>query len=106
MRASNARQHDPFLTFFDDFLELRPAFSSRQGLRSGRVDAVVCFFNNEPIVLRAENFSIREWDVKDFSDMASASFISSKGIIAARRDVIGSFVKATRLAVDRIVEMF
>jgi len=79
-------------------------YTQEAALRSGRVDAVVCFSNNEPIVLRAENVSIREWDVTGISDMVSASFISSKAIIASRRDVIASFVTATRAAMAWTVD--
>jgi len=79
-------------------------YTQEPALRSGRVDAVVCFSNNEPIVMRAEGVSIREWDVKDISDMVSASFISSRPIIAAKSDVLAAFVRATRKAMAWTVD--
>jgi NitT/TauT family transport system substrate-binding protein len=79
-------------------------YTQEAALRSGRVDAVVCFSNNEPIQLRAENVAIREWDVKDISDMVSASFISSRSIIASRAAVLAAFVRATRKAMAYTVE--
>jgi len=79
-------------------------YTQEPALRSGRAAAVVCFSNNEPIVLRSEGVSIREWDVKDISDMVSASFISSGSIIAARGDVLAAFVRATRKAMAWTVD--
>jgi NitT/TauT family transport system substrate-binding protein len=74
-------------------------YSQEAALRSGKADAVVCFYNNEPIELRAEKVAFREWDVKDITDMVSASFISSEAIIASRADVLSAFARATRKAV-------
>ncbi|HVP17790.1 MAG TPA: ABC transporter substrate-binding protein [Spirochaetia bacterium] len=79
-------------------------YTQEPALLSGRAAAVVCFYNNEPIMLRSEGVSIREWDVKDISDMVSASFISSKSIIAARGDVLAAFVRATRRAMAWTVD--
>jgi len=79
-------------------------YTQEAALRSGRVDAVVCFFNNEPIQLRAEHVPIHEWDVKDISDMVSASFISSRAIIASRGNVLAAFVRATRKAMAYTVD--
>jgi putative riboflavin transport system substrate-binding protein len=79
-------------------------YTQEAALRSGRVDAVVCFSNNEPIQMRAENVAIREWDVKDISDMVSASFISSRSIIASRATVLAAFVRATRKAMAYTVD--
>jgi NitT/TauT family transport system substrate-binding protein len=79
-------------------------YTQEATLRSGKADAVVCFFNNEPIVLRSEKVPFREWDVKDISDMVSASFISSRAIIASRPDVLSAFVRATRRAMTFTVD--
>jgi len=79
-------------------------YTQEPALRSGRVDAVVCFYNNEPIVFRSQGVSFREWDVKDITDMVSASFISSKAIIASRGDVLQAFVRATRKAMSYTVD--
>jgi NitT/TauT family transport system substrate-binding protein len=79
-------------------------YTQEATLLSGRADAVVCFFNNEPVVLRAEGVAIRQWDVKDFSDMVGASFISSKAIIASRGDALTRFVRATQKAMAYTVD--
>ena len=73
-------------------------YTQEATLMSGKADAVVCFSNNEPVVFRSEGVSIRQWDVKDWSDMVGASFISSKTIVGARADMITRFVRATQKA--------
>jgi len=79
-------------------------YTQEAAFRSGKVDAVVCFYNNEPIELRSQNVAFREWDLKDISNMVSASFISSRSIIAARGDVLAAFVRATRKAMAYTVD--
>lgn len=79
-------------------------YTQEPALRSGRVEAVVCFYNNEPIVFRSQGVSFRQWDVKDISDMVSASFISSRAIIASRGDVLRAFARATRKAMAYTVD--
>ena len=75
-------------------------YTQESTLLNGRADAVVCFLNNEPVAMRAEGIAIHEWDVKDWSDMVGASFISSRAIIGSRAAVIERFVRATRKAMD------
>ena len=75
-------------------------YTQEATLLSGRADAVVCFLNNEPVAMRARGVALRQWDVKDWSDMVGASFISSRAIIAARGDVLARFVRATRKAME------
>jgi NitT/TauT family transport system substrate-binding protein len=79
-------------------------YTQEATLKGGRAAAVVCFYNNEPVVFRAQGVAIRQWDVKDFSDMVGASFISSRSIIAARQDVIARFARATRKAMAWTVD--
>ncbi|MGO9307938.1 MAG: ABC transporter substrate-binding protein [Spirochaetia bacterium] len=75
-------------------------YTQEPTLLSGRADAVVCFLNNEPVAMKAAGIAIRQWDVKDWSDMVGSSFISSRAIIAARGAVLARFVRATRKAMD------
>jgi NitT/TauT family transport system substrate-binding protein len=79
-------------------------YTQESTLMGGRADAVVCFSNNEPIVFRAKGVALKEWDVKDFSDMVGPSFISSAAIAAARGPVLARFVRATRKAMAWTVE--
>lgn len=78
-------------------------YTQESTLLSGRADAVVCFLNNEPVALRARGVALSQWDVKDWSDMVGASFISSRSIISARADVLSRFVQATRRAMEYTV---
>jgi len=75
-------------------------YTQEPTLLSGRADAVVCFLNNEPVAMRAKGIDLKQWDVKDWSDMVGASFISSRSIIASRGDVLARFVSATRKAME------
>lgn len=82
----------------------RIGYTQLESLEADRVDAVVCFSNNEPLVLRAHGVAISEWLVRDFSGMVGASFISSKGIIARRADALARFYRATKKAMAWTVE--
>ena len=73
-------------------------------LLSDKVDGVVCFFNNEPIQLKERGISIVQWDVKDFSSMVGASFITSTSILTKKREILSAFVRATERAVQFTVE--
>ena len=55
-------------------------------LLSDKVAGAVCFYNNEPIQMRLMKVDTIQWDVKDFSDIIGASFISSKRIIKNKND--------------------
>jgi NitT/TauT family transport system substrate-binding protein len=79
-------------------------YTQESTLLGGRADAVVCFYNNEPVSLRAQGVAVTQWDVKDFSDMVGASFISSKAIIASRSDLLARFVRATTKAMAYTVD--
>ncbi len=73
-------------------------------LLADRVDGVVCFFNNEPIQLRESGVRILQWDVKDFSTMVGASFITSSSILSKKREQLAAFVQATEKAIRYTIE--
>lgn len=73
-------------------------------LLSNRVDGVVCFFNNEPIQLKESGVRIVQWDVKDFSSMVGASFITSTSILSKRREALAAFVRATEKGIRYTLE--
>jgi NitT/TauT family transport system substrate-binding protein len=76
----------------------RIGYTQEPSLRGDKVDAVVCFSNNEPILLRQEGVAINQWNVRDFSDMVGASFISTREIVASKGDMLSGFARATRKA--------
>jgi NitT/TauT family transport system substrate-binding protein len=82
----------------------RIGYSQLESLEADRVDAVVCFSNNEPIVLAAHGVPVSEWVVRDFSSMVGASFISSRAIIAKRADALARFYRATKKAMAWTVD--
>jgi len=82
----------------------RIGYTQEASLRAGKVDAVVCFSNNEPVLLTLDGLRIRQWDVRDFSDMVGAAFISSQGVVDAKADSLGRFVRATRKAMAFTVD--
>lgn len=73
-------------------------------LLANRVDGVVCFFNNEPIQLKESGTRIVQWDVKDFSSMVGASFITSTTILIKKREVLARFVRATERAIQYTIQ--
>jgi NitT/TauT family transport system substrate-binding protein len=73
-------------------------------LLADRVDGVVCFFNNEPIHLKESGVRIVQWDVKDFSTMVGASFITSTSILSKKRDILAAFVRATEKGIRYTIE--
>jgi NitT/TauT family transport system substrate-binding protein len=79
-------------------------YSQEASLRSDKVDAVVCFSNNEPILLSLKGLAIRQWDVRDFSDMVGASFISSRALISSKGDALTRFARATAKAMTFTIE--
>jgi NitT/TauT family transport system substrate-binding protein len=82
----------------------RIGYTQLESLEADRVDAAVCFSNNEPIVLAARGVPIRQWEVRDFSGMVGASFISSRAIIAKRADALARFYRATKKAMAWTVD--
>ena len=50
--------------------------------------------------MRAKGIALRQWDVKDWSDMVGASFISSRSLIASRGAALARFAHATKKAMD------
>jgi len=73
-------------------------------LLSDRVDGAVCFFNNEPIQLKESGTRIVQWNVKDFSPLVGASFITSTSILSKKRGVLGAFVRATEKAIRYTIQ--
>jgi NitT/TauT family transport system substrate-binding protein len=82
----------------------RIGYTQLESLEADRVDAVVCFSNNEPLVLAAHGIAVSEWLVRDFSGMVGASFISSRSTIEKRADALARFYRATKKAMAWTVD--
>lgn len=88
----------------DQVTEQRIGYTQIPSLLNDRVDAAVTFSNNEPIQLRLRGHEIVEWEVREFSDLVGASFISSDRIIDRRSGVMRRFVRALERSVAYTVE--
>ena len=69
-------------------------------LMSNKIEGAVCFFNNEPIKLNQLGTSLNQWDVKDFSDLVGAAFITSKALTIKKPDPLDRFIQATIKAME------
>lgn len=75
-------------------------YTQIQSLLSEKIDGVVCFFNNEPVQMRLQGKEIVQWDVRDFSDIVGASFITGQKQYTKKKDVLAKFIKATKKAME------
>ncbi|MCX7788241.1 MAG: ABC transporter substrate-binding protein [Spirochaetes bacterium] len=82
----------------------RIGYTQISTLLADRVDGAVCFSNNEPIQLKESGIRIVQWDVKDFSSMVGASFITSTSILSKKQGVLGAFVRATEKAIRYTIQ--
>jgi NitT/TauT family transport system substrate-binding protein len=82
----------------------RIGYTQISSLLSDRIDGAVCFYNNEPLQFRDRNTPIVQWDVKDFSDIVGAAFISSEKILNEKAGILRAFVRATKRAVQYTAE--
>jgi NitT/TauT family transport system substrate-binding protein len=72
-------------------------------LISDKMDGVVCFMNNEPIQFKKDGVKIKQWDVKDFSDIVGASFITHQKLIKKKENILKAFIRATEKAMEYTV---
>jgi NitT/TauT family transport system substrate-binding protein len=81
----------------------RIGYTQIPSLLGDKLEGVVCFFNNEPLQLRESGVSIVQWDVRDFSDVAGASFLTSETTLNKKREILRGFVRATAEAISYTV---
>ncbi len=79
-------------------------YTQIQSLVSNKVDAVACYFNNEPIQLRLNNYNITEWKVKDFANLVGGAFISSEKNLKENNYYFSQFAKALKEAINYTIE--
>ncbi len=83
---------------------IKIGYTQEASLLGDKVDAVVCFSNNEPVRLHLKGVAFNEWKVRDFSDMVGGAFISSRPLIEKKKDVLVQFARATRKALAFTVD--
>ncbi len=69
-------------------------FNQVEALATGREDAVVGYFSNEPIQLRAQGYKVVELRVADYVTLASNGLISNEKTIAENPDLVRAMVTA------------
>jgi NitT/TauT family transport system substrate-binding protein len=82
----------------------RIGYTQIPSLLANKLDGVVCFFNNEPLQLRESGIPIHQWDVKDFSDVVGASFLTSDAILSKKGDLLRRFARATAASIEYTVQ--
>ena len=69
-------------------------FNQVEALAAGQEDAVVGYFSNEPIQLRARGIDIVEIRVADYVSLASNGLITSEAMLRDRPEAVRAFVAA------------
>jgi len=95
-----------FLNYFDLTNKVKIekiGYTQVASLVSDKIDAAVCFYNNEPIQLEANGVKLNYWNVKDFSEIVGASFITSGNILKRKKSIIDNFILATKESIDYTV---
>lgn len=76
-------------------IELLPiGYTQLAALTAGKVDAVVVYANNEPVVLQQEGTAFNALYVADYANLVSAGLVSSDAMIAQHPDQVQAFVDA------------
>ncbi|MFQ5615551.1 MAG: ABC transporter substrate-binding protein [Anaerolineales bacterium] len=69
-------------------------FNQVEALATGQEDAVVGYFSNEPIQLRAQGYDVVEIRVADYVQLASNGIITNEDTIANDPELVRSMVRA------------
>jgi len=79
-------------------------YTQVESLISDRVDAVVVFINNEPVVLRSMGKNLNVINTYSITPMASAAIITSDSLVRKNPDLVKRFVRAVTKAGYYILE--
>ena len=69
-------------------------FNQVEALATDQEEAVVGYFSNEPVQLRAQGYDVIEIRVADFVDLASNGLITNEAMIADNPEQISAFIEA------------
>jgi len=75
-------------------------FNQVEALATDQEQAVVGYFSNEPVQLRAQGFDIVEIRVADYVNLASNGLITSEAVIRDQPELVRSFVAAFLKGLD------
>lgn len=77
----------------------RIGYTQIPSLLSGKVNGIVCFYNNEPIQLRLKGYQINEWKINDIANLAGASFITGEKQATAKKELLKRAAQALNEAI-------
>jgi NitT/TauT family transport system substrate-binding protein len=80
-----------------------PDFGQGVAVAQGVVDAATGFANNEPVVLARSGTEVFVLRIDDITALPGPGLIASTATIAAKRDAVAGFVRATLRAMKEIV---
>jgi NitT/TauT family transport system substrate-binding protein len=63
-------------------------------LSQGKVDAAVCYINNEPIQLRREGYAVNIIPVADYANLVSNGLVTNEDTIAKRPELVRGMTRA------------
>jgi NitT/TauT family transport system substrate-binding protein len=79
-------------------------------LSQGKVDAAVCYINNEPIQLRRQGYAVNIIPVVDYANLVSNGLVTNEETIAKRpelaRGMVRAFLLGLRDTIDKPSEAF
>ena len=79
-------------------------FTQIEALRSGHVDAVVVYANNEPIVLEAEGVPVNVLRVADYVTLASNGLVTNEATLNQDPDLERRMIRATLRGLGDVLE--
>jgi putative riboflavin transport system substrate-binding protein len=91
------------LTPDDVEIDVYPDFGQGVAVAQGVVDAATGFANNEPVVLARSGTEVFVLHIDDVTALPGPGLIASTATIAAKRDAVAGFVRATLRAMKEIV---
>jgi NitT/TauT family transport system substrate-binding protein len=69
-------------------------FNQVEALATDRVDIVVGYAANEPVVLRSKGYDLTEWRTADYANLASNGIITNEKTITENPEMVNAFVEA------------
>ena len=70
-------------------------FTQVAALIGHKVDAVMGYSNNEPLLLNARGFKVRTFDVSDYQPLVSNGIITTEATLSSQPQLVRNFVQAT-----------
>jgi NitT/TauT family transport system substrate-binding protein len=79
-------------------------FNQVEVLLADRVDIIVGYTANEPVVLRAQGYDVDEWRTSDYVQLASNGLVTNEQTIAENPEMVRAFVEAMLKGIRDTIE--